>query len=778
MSDASYMRGASDSGASNTRGFARGVSNSEPLAVLADLQEFGIPGQEVPLPPGTNVGLSTPNSNFNSKRFSDASAGLPPLNEDEYLDMDLVRPRSTATSSSHATPARPPPPTIPLPSPPGQQQPTRPKRAGSFDTLSSLDTLADNDFVPIKSLPVPKPRRMASSDTISSSSSRDARSDRGQFSPARGSSPAPVVRPSPRPFSIMSHSTEQDLLAIAEMLSPAVEAGAEEEPIPEGPPMAELESFGDMFGEEPAVPNPARDSVSSTMSSLYSSYQRESSVGASTRGSIYTDSDGASYFGDDLPDPSLLAAPFLQHGLRNLHLPRGSLPMPPLDDTRSLSSSTSYSSLRTPSLSRTSSVAYLSSPPVSPTSSYSPVDAPGPSSPHNSMQPPNSKLLGIIEEHFHSEEGHGHSRHTSEATETITLDDCFEETRSSQSYAPRPRTRTAGSPRGAIREERCAAPPAHCTTATRRAISGTRTGGTTRGRKCGVPPEAPRQAVGCRNCRSSRSHPPRLLSRLPRARHQRVVTVQPAGVCATDTLGTPLDATHASLRARAALFVFVHGQAFWVHHEQAPPFSDEEQSPYKREMQSPFGKMQNAYPAEQYNGYNGDLRTPHTPDTPSSFQTARTPTFAHSEAERNVQKLQKTERFVPPPPPPVPPSPVLSATSSSSSHKSIKKAVGLGKLFGKGGDKSSKKSSEGGGSTFSSGQSVSSLDLGSSKAEEKRLKREAAKARTERLAQDLAEKTKRRAEAAKAQKGAVAKERSKKPWEEGAGGLYEGISYF
>ena len=133
MSDASYMRGASDGGASNARGFGRNVAgafsplrlvsltpmhfdaravfsderrvfldfDSEPLTVLADLQEFGIPGQEVPLPAGANLGLSTPNSTFNSKRFSDTPAALPPLNEDEYLDMELVRPKST---SSHGAP--------------------------------------------------------------------------------------------------------------------------------------------------------------------------------------------------------------------------------------------------------------------------------------------------------------------------------------------------------------------------------------------------------------------------------------------------------------------------------------------------------------------------------------------------------------------------------------------------------------------------------------------------------------------------------------------------
>ena len=205
-----------------------------------------------------------------------------------------------------------------------------------------------------------------------------------------------------------------------------------------------------------------------------------------------------------------------------------------------------------------------------------------------------------------------------------------------------------------------------------------------------------------------------------------------------------------------------------------PPhaFSDEEPSPYAREMQSPFGRLHSGgYAAsEQFSPANtAEFRTPHTPDTPASFQTARSPTYAAHPAPERL-----------PPPPPVPPSPVLSATSSSSSsHKSLKKAGGLGKLFGKGGsDKSSKKStSEAGSVNMSSAQSVSSLELGNSKAEEKRLKKEAAKARTERLAQDLAEKNRRRAEEAKAKKASRVRENARKPWEE-SGGLYDGISYF
>ena len=670
-------------------------------------------------------------------------------------------------------------------------------RPGSFDPLSPLDTLADNDFMPIKSLPVPRPRRMGSSETISSSSSRDARSDRGRMSPTRGPSPPPVGRPSPRPFSIMSQSTEQDLLAIAEMLSPAVEAAVEEEPIPEGPPMAELESFPpDMFAEEALAPNPARDSMGSTMSSLYSSYQRDQressmSMGASARGSIYTDSDGASYFGDDmpLPDPGLLAAPFLQHGLRNLHLPRGSLPMPPLDDSRSLSSSTSYSSLRTPSLSRTSS-AYLSSPPISPTSSHSPIDAPGagPSSPHTSMQAPNNnnKLLGIIEESLHSEDSYGHARRTSEATEVVNFEDSYEEPRSSQTYAPSAYQDRRQPPRSDSRGEMRS--PAHTLykSDSRSDLRSPVSRNESRTEMRAPPPPQP-----------SRSPPPgRRMPELQRLKispaapslssapvldisstspfNQAQYAPQPRSAHPSTQRTLPFAPEPRSVASSSSASASYSDRRTGFMGARPPhAFADEEPSPYAREMQSPFGRLHSAggYAAsEQFSPANtAEFRTPHTPDTPASFQTARSPTYAAHPAPERL-----------PPPPPVPPSPVLSATSSSSSsHKSLKKAGGLGKLFGKGGsDKSSKKStSEAGSVNMSSAQSVSSLELGNSKAEEKRLKKEAAKARTERLAQDLAEKQRRRAEAAKAAKSSMVKEKSKKPWEEG-GGLYEGISYF
>ncbi|KAJ2996717.1 hypothetical protein NUW54_g7208 [Trametes sanguinea] len=202
----------------------------------------------------------------------------------------------------------------------------------------------------------------------------------------------------------MSQSTEQDLLAIAELLSPTVDASAEESdtPVSETAPVSELEPVPDMFFDEVSATTSVRDSMSSSMSSIYSSYHRPSS--ASVRSSIYTDSDGASLMGDDLPDPALLYS-IHGHALHGgFHLPsRNSLSVPPLDDNRSLSSATSYSSLRTPSLSRHSSVQFLNSPPVSPTSSYLPTPVDGPPG-GASPQPPNSKGLDVIEEARYGED--------------------------------------------------------------------------------------------------------------------------------------------------------------------------------------------------------------------------------------------------------------------------------------------------------------------------------------------------------------------------------------
>ncbi|KAI8969632.1 hypothetical protein BD414DRAFT_258322 [Trametes punicea] len=268
----------------------------------------------------------------------------------------------------HNVPPPPPPPTMPLPCPPA----TGPKRALSVDNFT----------------------------------------DRGRISPAKPPSTTA------RPFSVLSQSTEQDLLAIAELLSPTVDASTEENeaPLSEPSQAVKLQPVPDVLFDEASATASVRDSMSASMSSVYSSYHRPSS--ASVRSSMYTDSDGASLMSDDLPDPSLLYTLHQNVFHGGFHLERLSLPVPPLDDNRSLSSATSYSSLRTPSLSRHSSVHFLSSPPMSPVSSYLPTPAEG--SGTASPQPPNSKPLDVIEEARHAEDQELR-RVPSDDAQTITI---------------------------------------------------------------------------------------------------------------------------------------------------------------------------------------------------------------------------------------------------------------------------------------------------------------------------------------------------------------------
>ena len=126
----------------------------------------------------------------------------------------------------------------------------------------------------------------------------------------------------------------------------------------------------------------------------------------------------------------------------------------------------------------------------------------------------------------------------------------------------------------------------------------------------------------------------------------------------------------------------------------------------------------------------------------------------------------------------------MSSSSGGSSRHSLpappgKPALQIGKLFGfKSKDKDKEKGDHASKHSSSDRTSVHSGDSSElSRADEKRLKKEAARARTERLAQDLADKAKRRAEEAKAKRGGRVREGDAKPWEE-SGGLYEGISYF
>ncbi|KAI0632140.1 hypothetical protein C8Q77DRAFT_903971 [Trametes polyzona] len=593
MSDASYMRGSGDSsGATTPRAYGRAVSVPEPLVELGDLQEFGLPAAH-------NGGRHSP------RRASDGGMVLPRLSEDPLADF------------AHLVPA--PPPSMPPPGPPRSP----PRRTGSLDNFSDRGRMSP---VPVIQAPSPPPVLVH-----------------------KTPSPPPIIRKTPtppsRPFSVMSQATEQDLLAIAEMLSPNVDASRVESvaTTPEPVPVAELEPVPDMYFDEVAATTSVRDSVSSSMSSIYSSYHRPSS--GSLRSSMYTDSDGASYMGDDLPDPSLLS-PLHQQGFHGgFHLGRGSLPMPPLDDSRSLSSATSYSSLRTPSLSRHSSSQFLGSPPISPTSSYlpTPVDAPAPPS---QQQQSNGKLLGVIEEARYGEDYELH-RVPSDDAQTINI----------------------ATPSGTAFQH-----------------------------------PSPTTDLPYLMRKPEPRYPPQTLPlqrRLPELERLRISS------------RTPDSGAPSHVQANAPVQGVVR---------PAP------------------------------------LRVAHLPPQTSAPQ--------HT-------------------PPAVPLSPVLSAKSSSSggsSHKASSGKSGLGKLFGrdkhkdKDRDGDSKKSG-GGDSVHKSDASVASLELGMSKADEKRLKKEAARARTERLAQDLADKSRKRAEAAKAAKAERLRTRTAKPWEE-EGDMYGGISYF
>ncbi len=645
---------------------------------------------------------------------------------------------------------------------------------------------------------------MGSIDTISSnSSSRDARQEQALGSPFGGQSLPTLHRSISRPFSIMSQSTEQDLLAIAEMLSPTVDATIEEEPIPDAPPMAELESFSDLYFEEPVPSNPRRDSLGSSMSSLYSSYQRD------RRTSVYTDSDGGSYMGDDMYDSNLLLPP-VAHGHRNLHLPRGSLPMPPLDDSRSLSSATSYSSLRTPSLSRTSSLAYLASPPISPGSSYSPIDAP-----HSPPHPGPNPTLGIIEESLHSEEDHHHYRHEG-TSETLNLHDVLENQGTPAGrHFPQPAFPSSAfnSPQvDSYFDHRTASPRSPSQNDTRSPVnSAYKTESRSASRTEMRSPvhsmyqsdsrsdhktdlRSPQRGEARADARRSPPPPnPPPSRKLPELHRLQISNGAPSissapapdltapspfrerGPYGSQQSHSAHPTSHRSPRP------FAPDQSRSAYGDRRTGFNQDVQTPYSDDEVS-FAKLRSPYSTEEFR-YPTERTVTHSPSAPSLFAMTRSPTYIPNKLHEDKMQQQKQspqDRF--PPIPPVPLSPVPSMSSGSSAHTNKsgpqKKSSGFGKLFrGNTSDKASKKSAPDGSSVFASNQSVSSFEFGMSKEDAKRAKKEAAKARTERLAQDLAEKARKRAEAAKAAKETLVKEKSKKPWEEG-GGLYEGISYF
>ena len=691
---------------------------------------------------------------------------------------------------------RPPPPNLPLPSPPKQHlELPEPRRVGSLDTLSSLTLPArSSEHLPLKSLPVPRPRRMGSTDTVSSYSSV-----RGGHGARLAPSTSPYgVGSASRPFSVMSQSTEQDLLAIAEMLSPAVDASTVEiEPIPEGPP-EEFDSFNEMFADEIVTSNAIRDSLGSIPSEYSARSSQRDSRMSNLSMSVYTDSDGASYMDDEFHDPSLLSPP-PHRANRGFQLNRGSLIPPPLDDSHSLSSSTSYSSLRTPSLSRTSSLGYLASPPVSPTSSHAPSDAAGPSSP--SVSNPNAKLLGIIEESLHAEESAGdrrHSRNTSEATETFNIEDYLheEEVHEARAFPPRrvdsylihneqyepPRSQSR---QGAMRSPSGSLYKSESYTSLRSPAmsrSESRTDSLRSPSRSPLPPRRP---------------PPLQLQISGPATSP--ASAPPAELAAGSPFGVQ-PSFRSQRRSAQALPPQPRLPLAAQLSEHSPVVDDaRDGASYRREMQSPFGKLRSPYSAEALSPQSSGQREPYTPRTPkfaspSEYSPTATspmlpydrpssslsPNDIHQPARPEIKKSKSSSNI-----PPIPLSPVMSVSSdvSSTDKRSIKS--GIGKFFGKGGsssgsDKSAKepKKSTDSSARYSSASTASSgIVLSDPKAEAKRLKKEAARARTERLAQDLADKAKRRAEEAKAAKANHVREKAKRPWEEG-GGLYEGISYF
>lgn len=487
----------------------------------------------------------------------------------------------------------------------------------------------------------------------------------------------------------MSQSTDQDLMAIAELLSPNIDASTVETaaPVPEPVPVEELEPVPDMYFDEVAATTSARDSMSSSVSSIYSSYHRPSS--GSMRSSTYTDSDGASYMGDDLPDPLLLAPLNQQHYNGGFHLARGSMPMPALDDNRSLSSATSYSSLRTPSLSRHSSMQYFSSPPTSPTSSYlsSPVDGPAP------PQQLNSKALGVIEESHYAEDYE---------LRRVPSDD---------------------------------APTIHMPTPS--------------GPSFPAPEEQP------------------YLMRRPEPRHMHSLPLQ-RRLPSLEKLRISMQTPESS-----------YGQT--QHQNQS----------YGQSQNQGYGQSQNqSYGQTQSQGYGQSQSSSYGHGQSPSQSSSQSQSYNQSPGQSQSRQLPSRTGFAHPPPPAPAPlytppaaplSPVLSAKSGSSggssSAKGSGKSSGFGKLFGRGGDKESRKSTASSGSLHKSDQSVASFELGDAKADAKRLKKEAARARTERLAQDLADKARKRAEAVKAQKEELRAKKPVRTWEE-EGDMYGGISYF
>ena len=820
---------------------------SEPLFVLADLQEFGAPGQGGPLAPRSAQSdattTTTPSPTSSSyKRFSDMSvASALSFRDDTKLDY----PRST-------TPVLPAAGAFLIrcvllnvldlgcavrPSPPGRQQEMpAPHRMGSFGSFLSPDISLGGEAVSFQNLPIPRRRHVASPDTGSPPASRR----NGRIFP-------PPSSFGNRPFSVMSSSTEQDWLALtAAMRSPRK---------PEvSPPMRGLDSFSDMFTGEIAPRGMIRDPLSSAPAAVPTRWSARQSGSSSVPSPPFLS-----------PNPPLQQAHSAQPHYRVSFVP--SLDSP-------LSSATSSSSFHTPSFKRgsSSSSANISSPPVTPTSASSssaPRDA--------ANRPSNAKLHGILEEPLFAEEPaidyrrRRHARRSTDETETIRLEELLDKEKedspalTTRSSPHPPRVELAFIREGGLPPLRSDSLSPSENWKSEWTISPEDPG-----------PSKPRAVSERnpppRNVRPGRRPPPLQLTSNGQATSSASVSA-PAAEGAFDTHSAPRSQRRSALALPALSHLPVSGQkpqrSSVILMEDV--LEDAQQFVAGRDTHSPFGRLRSQSSVDSLSPYyrdrdhdpinepeEGSPYTPRTPefappseyspksidfprlsvDSPSpndpsfssppcaAFTPSPSPSPSHhaeleaegeNENERcawpGVRKWRSQTplptspgRLSPSPSPahgPAPLSPVISVHSDHSVTGSIRsgitKLLGLG--GGGGGGRRSRSGSKSAGAAGAAAEptrssdsfdwapppppsTTSTVSLGSlgtggsagSKAEERRLRKEAAKARTERLAQELAERARKRAVEGKARTAAYIREKSLRPWEE-TGAMYQGLSY-
>ncbi|KAI1789633.1 hypothetical protein LXA43DRAFT_560175 [Ganoderma leucocontextum] len=750
---------------------------SEPLFVLADLQEFGAPGQGGAVAPLASRATradatATPSPTSSSfKRLSDMSiASVLSFRDDTKLDYTrattpviLVRPGSSAQ----------------------QQEMPALNRMSSFGALLSPDPPLASEALSLQNLPIPRRKPVASPDTGSSSTTSRRN---GRIFPPPSSFGA-------RPFSVMSASTEQDWLAFtAELRSPR-------KPIPEAPPMKGLGSFSNMFSGEIIPRGMIRDSLGSAPASVPNRWSER---------------QAASTF-HNLP----LLSPPPQHA--HSSEPHRLSFVPSLDSP--LSSSTSSSSLQTPSLPRGSSSsfsAHIASQPVTPASSSAPNDAADPSS--------NAKLDGIIEESLFVEEAavdYRHSRRSTDETETIRLEELMDEevpppdpphsspdpprlelsflrdedflpSRSDSllwspsTFRTEPRTHSRSEPSRNPKPTR-RPPPLQLMAsnlATSSAYAPPAEAAATSSSSAGMQP-----TIGSQR-RPAQALPPQSHSSLPVTGS---IAVQPAQRSSVIMIEDVLENAQ---------------QHFVVERGTQPPFgklrsrrsSDSLPAPQEGSPYTPC-TPEFAPPPSEYSPVSVELPrlsvdtpSPYEPEQPSLSPSPSPSPYAehqHQHANAAWAGMRKWNSQTPLPIPSssrlspsasaAPPSPVVSVHSDHSVKGSIRS--GITKLFGIGGRSLSgsrsgaapkrsldSTSTSDGILPPSSTSTVSLASLVKCKKKERRLKEAAARARTEQLAEELADTARRRAEEAKTQKAAYVQEKTRRPWEE-TGSMHMGLSY-